>query len=363
MSSAPQSPANPPPQPLRTRADLESLPAYVAGRSVPGAVKLASNETPYGPLPSVARAISEAATEVNRYPDMVSAALTDRLARRLDVPTERITVGCGSVALCQQLVQAMCAPGDEVVYAWRSFEAYPIATQIANAVSAAVPLDSTHTHDLDAMFSAITPATRLVFVCNPNNPTGTAVRRDALTRFLDAVPSNVLVVLDEAYREFVTDEEVPDGVELARRYPNVLVLRTFSKAYGLAGLRVGYGVGPAEVITALRKVYVPFSTNALAQRAAIASLEAADELLARCRGIVAERERVVGALRETGFDVPETQANFLWLPLGERTTEFTEHALEHKVVVRGFAGDGVRVTISEPAENDLLLDAARAFPL
>lgn len=362
MSSTSPSPADPSAQQLRTRPDLESLPAYVAGRTVPGAVKLASNETPQGPLPSVADAIAEAATEVNRYPDMVSTALTDRISRELDEPTERITVGCGSVALCQQLVQAMCAPGEEVVYAWRSFEAYPIATQIANAVSAPVPLDETHTHDLGAMLAAITPATRLVFVCNPNNPTGTVVRKAELTRFLDAVPAHVLVVLDEAYREFVTDDEVPDGVELARDYPNVLVLRTFSKAYGLAGLRVGYGVGPAEVITALRKVYVPFSTNALAQRAAIASLDAAGELMERCRAIVAERTRVVAALRDAGFEVPETQANFLWLPLGERTVEFTEHALEHKVVVRGYAPDGVRVTIGEPAENDLLIAAARAFP-
>ncbi|MCP2256191.1 histidinol-phosphate aminotransferase [Prauserella aidingensis] len=363
MSSASPSPADPPEQQLHTRADLESLPAYVAGRTVQGAVKLASNETPYGPLPSVARAIADAAAEVNRYPDMVSTALTERISRELDVPTERITVGCGSVALCQQLVQAMCAPGEEVVYAWRSFEAYPIATQIANASAVPVPLDDAHTHDLDALLAAITQATRLVFVCNPNNPTGTVVRRDALVRFLDAVPPHVLVVLDEAYREFVTDDDVPDGVELGRTYPNVLVLRTFSKAYGLAGLRVGYGIGPEEVITALRKVYVPFSTNALAQRAAIASLDAAGELLERCRGIVAERTRVADALREAGFEVPETQANFVWLPLRERTQEFTEHALEHKVVVRGYAPDGVRVTIGEPEENDMLLAAARAFPL
>ncbi|KMS88401.1 histidinol-phosphate transaminase [Prauserella rugosa] len=360
MSSTPQSPANQQAE-LHTRADLASLPAYVAGRTVPGAVKLASNETPHGPLPSVAQAIADAAAEVNRYPDMVSTALTERLSAELDVPTERITVGCGSVALCQQLVQAMCAPGEEVVYAWRSFEAYPIATQIANAAAVPVPLDETHAHDLDAMLAAITPATRLVFVCNPNNPTGTVVRREALTRFLDAVPPNVLVVLDEAYREFVADPDVPDGIELGRRYPNVLVLRTFSKAYGLAGLRVGYGVGPADVITALRKVYVPFSTNALAQRAAIASLDASDELLERCSAIVAERTRVADGLRDAGFEVPETQANFVWLPLGERTLEFTEHALEHKVVVRGFAGDGVRVTISAPEENDLFLAAARAF--
>ncbi|PXY34980.1 histidinol-phosphate transaminase [Prauserella sp. PE36] len=346
---------------IPTRADLAALPAYVPGRTVPGAIKLASNEVPGGPLPSVAEAIAHATAQVNRYPDMGAQALTERLASELDMPFERIAVGCGSVSLCQQLVQGMCEPGDEVLFAWRSFEAYPIVTQVGNAKPLTVPLDSAHTHDLDAMVAAITPRTRVVFVCNPNNPTGTAVRRDALVRFLDQVPSDVLVVLDEAYREFVTDRDVPDGLEFVRTRPNVTVLRTFSKAYGLAGLRVGYAVGPEEVITALRKVYVAFSVNTLAQTAAIASLDAKDELLARCADVVRERSRVRDELRAAGYDVPETHANFVWLPLGERTVEFAEHALEHKVVVRPFAGDGVRVTIGTAEENDVFLDAARSF--
>ncbi|SFQ43250.1 histidinol-phosphate aminotransferase [Amycolatopsis arida] len=344
-----------------TRADLAALPSYVPGRTVPGAIKLASNEVPGGPLPSVREAISQAATQVNRYPDMGAWALVDRLATELGLPADRVAVGGGSVMLCQQLVQAMCGPGDDVLFAWRSFEAYPILIQIANAHAVTVPLDATHTHDLDAMAAAVTPRTRLLFVCNPNNPTGTAVRRDALTRFLDAVPPEVLVVLDEAYREFVTDDEVPDGLALAEERPNVAVLRTFSKAYGLAGLRVGYAVAPPEVTTALRKVYVPFSVNAVAQAAAIASLDAKDELLARCRDIVSERTRVRDALLAAGYVVPETQANFVWLPLGDRATEFAEHALASKVVVRPFAGDGVRVTIGTPEENDVFLDAARSF--
>ncbi|MEU3273952.1 histidinol-phosphate transaminase [Saccharomonospora sp. NPDC006951] len=347
--------------PINPRADLAALPAYVPGRSVPGAIKLASNEVPGGPLPSVADAISHALREVNRYPDMGSQALTARLSSELKVPESRIAIGCGSVSLCQQLVQAMCAPGEEVLYAWRSFEAYPIVTQVGNATSIKVPLDGTHTHDLSAMLAAITPKTRLIFVCNPNNPTGTAVRRRELASFLDAVPSDVLVVLDEAYREFVTDEEVPDGLEFVAERPNVAVLRTFSKAYGLAGLRVGYAVGHEDVVTALRKVYVAFSVNTLAQTAAIASLDAKDELLARCARIVEERDRVRTALVEAGFEVPETHANFVWLPLGERTVAFAEHALDRKVVVRPFAGDGVRVTVSTPDENDLFLEAARTF--
>ncbi len=346
---------------IPTRADLAALPAYVPGRTAPGAVKLASNEVPGGPLPSVADAIARASREINRYPDMGAWALVDRLSREFDVPTSQVAVGCGSVSLCQQFVQALCAPGDEVLFAWRSFEAYPIVTQVGNATPVRVPLTSSHTHDLDAMLAAITPRTRLVFVCNPNNPTGTVVRRAELTRFLDNVPSDVVVVLDEAYREFVTDADVPDGLEFARTRHNVAVLRTFSKAYGLAGLRVGYAVAADEVIEAVRKVYVAFSVNALAQTAALASLDAKDELLARCADIVAERTRVHDTLRGLGYEVPETSANFVWLPLGERTTAFAEHSLEHKVVVRPFAGEGVRVTIGTREENDTFLEAARAF--
>ncbi|MCP2258074.1 histidinol-phosphate aminotransferase [Streptoalloteichus tenebrarius] len=347
---------------VRIRADLDRLPGYVPGRTVAGAIKLASNEVSLGPLPSVVEAVARAATEMNRYPDTAATALVDRLATRLDVAPERIAVGCGSVTLCQQLVQATCGEADEVVFAWRSFEAYPLIVQVVGARQTRVPLTEEHGLDLDAMARAITPATRLVFVCNPNNPTGTPLRRDALERFLDTVPRDVLVVLDEAYREFVTDPDVPDGVELARGRDNVAVLRTFSKAYGLAGLRVGYCVAAPEVAAALRKVYVPFSVNSVAQAAAIASLDAEDELLARCRDVVAERERVRSELLSLGFAVPETQANFVWLPLGERTQAFNEHCLENKVVVRAFAGDGARVTIGTREENDAFLSAARSFP-
>lgn len=347
--------------PVEPRADLVSLPSYVAGRSVPGAVKLSSNETPGGALPSVAKAIAEATANVNRYPDISVAKLAQRLGDKLGLPAARIAVGCGSVALCQQIVQAMCGAGDEVVFAWRSFESYPIVTQIAGATAVPVPLDETHTHDLPAMVAAITERTRVVFLCNPNNPTGTANRREELERFLDAVPSDVLVILDEAYREFVRDPEVPDGMEYVRSRDNVGVLRTFSKAYGLAGLRVGYFAGPEKIAEALRKVYIPFSVNSLAQTAAMASLDAEDELLARCEPIVAERTRVRDALIEAGYEVPETQANFVWLPLGDDAVDFSEHTLANKVVVRAFDGSGVRVTISVPEENDLFLGAARSY--
>lgn len=347
---------------VKPRADLDALPSYVAGRSVPGAIKLSSNEAPGGPLPSVAKAIAEAAAEVNRYPDTAVTALTHRLAAKLDLPPERIAVGCGSVSLCQQLVQALCAAGDEVLFAWRSFEAYPVVTQVALATQVRVPLDAAYTHDLDAMLAAITPRTKLIFVCNPNNPTGTAVRRAELVRFLDAVPPEILVVLDEAYHEYVTDPDIPDGVRFVHERENVAALRTFSKAYGLAGLRVGYLAASEAVADAVRKVYVPFSVNALAQTAALACLDAEDELLARCAATTSERERVRTELLEMGYRVPESQANFVWLPLGDRALEFAEHTLADKVVVRAFGGYGVRVTVSTPEENDLFLRTARGFP-
>lgn len=347
--------------PASPRADLASLPPYVPGQTVPGAIKLASNETPLGPLPSVSQAIAEATKSVNRYPDMGAFALLERLADGLGFRREQISIGCGSVSLCQQVVQAMCTDEDEVVFPWRSFEAYPILTQVVGAGPHPVPLDSAHSHDLDAMLEAITERTRVVFVCNPNNPTGTLIGPDALARFLDAVPPDVLVVLDEAYREFVTDPQAPDGLESVARRGNVAVLRTFSKAYGLAGLRVGYMVAPEAITEAVNKTYIPFSVNALGQAAALASLDAADELLARCSHIAAERDRVRDALLTHGYEVPESHANFVWLPLRERTDDFAQHTLSSKVVVRPFTGEGARVTISTPEENDAFLETARTF--
>jgi histidinol-phosphate aminotransferase len=202
----------------------------------------------------------------------------------------------------------------------------------------------------------------VVFVCTPNNPTGTALSRDELGGFLDSVPDDVLVVLDEAYWEFVTEPDAPNGVEIAERYANVATLRTFSKAYGLAGLRVGYAVAPEHVADALRKVCIPFSVNSLAQAAALASLDAQDELKARCEEITLERGRVRRELLDLGYTVPPSEANFVWLPLGDRTSTFDEHCLATGVVVRAFTEEGARVTIGQPAENDVFLAAAKSFP-
>jgi histidinol-phosphate aminotransferase len=349
----------------KLRAELEGIPTYKPGKPAaaggPVAYKLSSNENPYPPLPGVLESVTGAASSFNRYPDMACTGLMNELSDRFGVPLTHLATGTGSVGVAQQLIQSTAGPGDEVIYAWRSFEAYPIITQISGATSVQVPLTSGEVHDLDAMAAAITDRTRLIFVCNPNNPTGTAVRRAELEHFLDRVPSDVLVVLDEAYREFVRDVEVPDGVEFYRERPNVCVLRTFSKAYGLAGLRVGFAIAHEPVAAALRKTAVPFGVSQLAQDAAVASLRAEDELLGRVGTLVCERNRVVESLRGQGWTVPDSQANFVWLRLGERTVDFAAACEGAGVVVRPFAGEGVRVTIGEDEANDIFLKVTEEF--
>lgn len=350
----------------RLRSDIDDLPAYKAGQRPtprPGlrVYKISSNEVAYPPLPSVVAAITRAAQEVHRYPDPASTRLVEALAERHAVPADWIAVGTGSVALCGHIASAAAGPGDEIVYAWRSFEAYPIWSQICGATRIAVPLLADERHDLDAMLAAVSDRTRLVLVCTPNNPTGTVVTRAELVAFLDRIPPQVLVVLDEAYVEFVTRADVADGVDLVRRYPNLVLLRTFSKAYGLAGLRVGFAIAHPRVAQAIRKTATPFGVSGIAEDAAIASLAAEDELMVRVRAVIDERERVIGALREQGWDPVDSQANFAWLRLGERTGEFVRAAEEAGITVRPFAGEGVRITIGEPEANDRVIEVARAL--
>jgi histidinol-phosphate aminotransferase len=345
---------------VRLRPALTALPAYVPGRTVPGAVKLASNENPYPPLTHVIERIEASAAGMNRYPDTNSTAVVEALAAKYGVGTEHVTVGCGSVSLCTQLVQAVADADDEVLYAWRSFEAYPIITAVSGASGIQVPLRD-HVHDLEAMAAGVTGKTRVVFVCNPNNPTGTAVQRDELLAFLRSVPEQVVVALDEAYREFVRDPGVPDGLTLLDAHPNLVVLRTFSKAYGLAGLRVGYAIAsdPA-VAAALRQTQVPFAVTTVAQDAALASLEpeAEHQLRERVDAIVAERARVHAELRAIGYPIPPSQANFVWFPLGDATLDWANGCEQRGVIVRPFAGSGARVTVGTAEENDRLLAAA-----
>jgi len=347
----------------RPRASVANIPAYVAGRPPqprPGLAvyKLSSNENPYPPLPGVVEAAQRAVAVMNRYPDMGNTALYDALASRLDVPRERLAAGTGSVAVLYHLLQAFCEPGDEVVHAWRSFEAYPIAVAAAGAEAVPVPVTSDGRHDLAAMTAAITDRTRVVVVCTPNNPTGPSVSGSELRAFLDEVPEHVLVVVDEAYREFVRMSDPVEGLDLVAERANVAVMRTFAKAYGLAGFRVGYLVAHEEVAAAVRAVALPFGVSAVAQAAAVASLQAEEDLMERVEAIVGERERVVDGLAGQGWQVPEAQGNFVWLPLGDAAAEFAAAAETAGITVRPFAGDGVRVSVGEPEANDVLLQVA-----
>jgi histidinol-phosphate aminotransferase len=353
--------------PVRIRPAVASLPAYKPGRPAPAgsgraAFKLSSNENPYPPLPGVLAATELAVAQMNRYPDLANSAMAAAVGARLGVPAETLAFGTGSVAVLYHLLAAVCEPGDEVVYAWRSFEAYPIAVQITGATSVPVPLGPGAVHDLDAMAAAITPATRVVMLCTPNNPTGPALGHAELERFLAVVPEDVLVLVDEAYVEFVTGPGAVRGLELMRGRPNVVVLRTFSKAYGLAGFRVGYCVAQAQLAAAVRAVSLPFGISVAAQAAVLASLEAEPALLERVALLVAARDRLRSGLVDLGFDVPDAQGNFVWLPAGPLTGPYSEAFARGGVTVRpyasGAAGDGVRVTVGEPEANARVLEVA-----
>lgn len=351
------------PQP---RANVGQIPAYVPGKPPVAregltTFKLSSNENPYPPLPGVVEAAMGAVSQMNRYPDMGCTELYGALSRRFDVPVSDLSAATGSVALIYQILQAFCDPGDEVVYAWRSFEAYPIAVTAAAATSVQVPVTGSGEHDFEAMLAAVTDRTRVLIVCTPNNPTGPAVSQSALDAFLDRVPPHVLVILDEAYVEFVRMDDPIDGIATCRARQNVVVTRTFSKAYGLANFRVGYAVAPTSIAGGLRAVSLPFGVSGVAQAAAVASLEAEPELLERVDALVAERTRVTAGLRESGWDVPEAQGNFVWFELGEQTADFAAAAEAVGIVVRPFAGEGVRASIGETEANDRLVELARSF--
>jgi histidinol-phosphate aminotransferase len=336
------------------RRALDDIPVYRPGKPAESdELKLSSNENPYPPLPGVLERATEELARVNRYHDAGTTDLYAALSRAYDLPPEQFAASTGSVAVLFSLLSAYCEQGDEIVYAWRSFEAYPIAVDLTGARAVRVPLRRDATHDLDAMAAAVTDRTKVVLVCTPNNPTGPVATQVELERFVDAVPDHVLVVVDEAYTEFVRRDDAASGLALAD-HENVVVLRTFSKAYGLAGLRVGYAIAATDLIASLRKAIAPFSVTDVAQAAAVASLDEAEALAERVDAIVAERGRVLSALRDQGWDVPDSQANFVWLPLGDDAVDFGVAC--DPVSVRPFAGDGVRVSIGAPAVNDRFLE-------
>lgn len=351
--------------PVRIRPAIAALPPYRQGKQAgEGAFKLSSNENPFGPLPGVLAAVQQAQS-INRYPDASSPRLRARLADRFGVGPDAVHIGAGSVSILFQLAQATSGPDEDIVFSWRSFEAYPSLAVVAGATATTVPNTPDGRHDLVAMAAAVTERTGMVLVCSPNNPTGPIVTQDEFDTFLAAVPRDVLVVLDEAYAEFVTDPAAVDGRRvLAAGHENVVVLRTFSKAYGLAGLRVGYAVGHPRILDAARSTGIPLSVTAAAEEAALASLDAEEELLERVRVITGRRDRLVAGLRETGWEVPDAQGNFVWLPAGDRALEVAAIFEAADLIVRPFAGDGVRITVAEEESLDRVVAAARrALPV
>ncbi len=339
---------------VRLRPEIVALPAYRQGQAAAAsAFKLSSNENPFDPLPGVIAAVN-AETAYNRYPDASALALRERLAAGFDLSVDEVHIGAGSVALLAQLILAAAGPGDEVLYSWRSFEAYPGLVTVAGATSVQVPNRSDHGHDLPEMVTRITDRTRVVIICSPNNPTGTIVTADEFESFMAVVPRDLLVILDEAYCEFVTDPDAVRGLPLLARFPNLVVLRTFSKAYGLAGLRVGYALGPVAVLNAARSTAIPLSVTGVAVAAALASLDASDQLLRRVRALSERRDRVWRLLGEQGWSIPAPQGNFIWLPTEEDTTDIADVLSAVGLIVRPFP-EGIRISIGEEDSVEKLL--------
>ena len=346
------------------RRSLENVPAYLAGKpaaTLPGvkSFKVSSNENPYSPLPEVLDALSF--SQINRYPDFSNTRLRDLLAAKYHLVTDNFATGTGSVGVLQQIVQATCNFENEILHAWRSFEAYPIVAAVNGAISVPVPLRGDESHDLDAMVAAISPRTQLILICQPNNPTGVAAKRDELVHFLDRVPAHITIVIDEAYVEFITDTRIADSLDLFRNYKNVAILRTFSKAYGLAGLRVGYAIAHLELAEAIRKCTLPFGVSNIAEDAAIAALKYEGKLMMRVAHLLEERTRVSDALTTQGWKLSDSQANFVWMRLPGKTELFTQSAAEVGLSVRPYGVEGVRATIGEDEANTRFIELASKF--
>ncbi|MCU1494086.1 MAG: pat [Acidimicrobiaceae bacterium] len=349
---------------IRPRAAVDAMAAYRPGRSavqameehrIAEAVKLASNELAWGPLPAVEAALAAGIADLNRYPDHKAQALRAKLGERHAIEPSCVAVGAGTVGLLQQLVLAYVEPGDEVVFGDPSFEAYPIFTALAEGVARPVPLRRLRL-DVDRLAGSLNERTRLMLVAQPNNPTGTALAGADLARLAAFVPASCLLVIDEAYHEFASGRHLLEASALLGDHENVVVLRSFSKAHGLAGARIGYALAAAPVVEALDKILIPFSVSSLAQLGALASLDAPEELRARVEAVVSERSRVVHGLASLGWGIPAPEGNFVWLPAGESAAELAVLLEERGVVTRPFPRLGVRVTIGDVPDNDRFLE-------
>ncbi len=351
-----QTPQSAPPLTVPIRPAVETLPRYIPGRARTGAVKLSSNEMPIAPSAQVIEAAVRALASANRYPDLAAVELRTALAARYGLTMEQVCVGTGSSAVLLAALSAVCTPDAEVVYPWRSFESYPIAVPASHATPVSVPLTASWEHDLDALLRAVTDRTAALIVCTPNNPTGPALTFDQVANLARRLPSRVLLIVDEAYMEFATAPGVSTAVPLIAQHSNVLVMRTFSKAYSLAGLRVGYALGHPELIGAIQAVSVPFGVSAVAQAAALAALSDQAGVRSAVDAVVAERERVVSQLRAMGLEVPDTQSNFFFLPGVAK--DFFHLCADEGILVRPFP-EGIRVSLGTPEENDRFVQLAR----
>jgi histidinol-phosphate aminotransferase len=344
---------------------VEGIPVYPAAATYEYGgelVKLASNETPWPPHPQVLEAAEAAMRGLNRYPDPEKGLLRRRIAERCGLPATRVAVGNGSCEILLAAADAMLEPGAEVVYAWPSFSIYPHLAAMSGARAIEVPLDDEGRHDLEAMAREVTHATRIVLVCNPNNPTASAVPVDAISELAAEVPRHVAVIVDEAYVEFSTLQDPDESLDLLRRHPNVVLLRTFSKVYGLCGLRVGYALGSEEFRLAVDRVRQPFSVNAPAQAAAAEALLHQDEVERRVERTAIERLHVETELEARGLETTDSEANFSWVSLGDRDEDELVRGLgERGVIVRAGADLGgpghLRVTYGTRPENDRFLAA------
>lgn len=351
---------------LRIRREIERITPYRAGaaieeiarrRGLSEVVKLASNENPYPPFPEVAEAIARTAPGLNRYPEQGAGRLTAALSQAIGVPAESLWCGAGSSELLTAAARALGGPGTSFVYPWPSFVMYRVNSLLGAAEPIEVPLDDRLRNDLEAMSAAVREDTTMVVACNPNNPTGTYRSAADLREFLDRVPDDVLAVVDEAYAEFATADDFGSAIPLAVQRPNVAVVRTFSKIYGLAGLRAGYMIGHPETLDSLRKAQIPFSVNRLAAAAAVAALGCPERVEERRtlnrRGV----EYVSAALRKRKIEFVPTQANFLWIRLGPDTPRLIDALEKQGVAVRALADEWTRVSIGSESENRRFLEA------
>ncbi len=353
----------------RIRPEIESLVRYSPGLPIDEVarrfgivdiVKLASNENPESPFPEVSAAMAEVVAGVNRYPDSGCYALTNALASATGIASESLWFGAGSSELLSVTSRAVGGPGTSFVFGWPSFAMYPINASLGAAEAIKVPLDERQRYDLEAMSEAIRDDTTLVFVCNPNNPTGTYRSSDDIDAFLDSVPTSTLVIVDEAYAEYVVADDYRTAIPHALERPNVLVARTFSKMYGLAGLRVGYMIGQPDTLVSVKKAQIPFSVNNLAQVAAIEALQYPERVSERVKANREGIEFLDRALADRTIEYAPSQANFLWIRLGPDTTAINQALMEQGVIVRSLSDEWTRVSIGTPEENQRFVHALDA---